>query len=206
MRAGPPARPTPRPAARLEEAKCDSEAVPEAPPGRGRGRGAGRGLPKTLLRHSPPRSGGPEVARAANSGVGGGQSQGPGSGGASPLNGGDGTAVGSGDGKRVGSTPRGAGGSSPHSPWPCGQHLGLLFHLSISLQGPPLSLPAMAGSGGGLIHDDLGLSPAPSEWGPEGRPGLQAGSLQTAPSPTAGTLPARPPLRQRVSPPPRSPA
>ena len=78
----------------------------------GAGPGGGARPSENPSEAQPPRSGGPEVARAANSGVGGGQSQGPGAGGASPLNGGDGTAVGSGDGKRVGSTPRGAGGAA----------------------------------------------------------------------------------------------
>ena len=85
---------------------------PGGPTRAGAGPGGGARPSENPSEAQPPRSGGPEVARAANSGVGGGQSQGPGAGGASPLNGGDGTAVGSGDGKRVGSTPRGAGGAA----------------------------------------------------------------------------------------------
>lgn len=137
-------------------------------------------------------------------------------GGASPLNGGDGTAGGQQGQRESGEHPQGGGWGAPPGVQRGEEQPALPVALrpasgsalsSQHLSPGPASLPPCHGGqwGEGLTHDDLGLSPAPSEWGPQGRPGLQAGSLQTALSPTAGALPARPPLRQRVSPPPCSP-
>ena len=127
-------------------------------PRQGGGGGGGARPSENPSEPQPPRSGGPEVARAANSGVDGGQSQGQGLG-VPVLLMGDGTAVGEWGGRESGEHPRvggwgstpGVGGAACTPPWPYGQHLGLLFHLSISLQGWPLSLPAMAGGVGGGV-------------------------------------------------------
>lgn len=118
-------------------------------PRQGGGGGGGARPSENPSEPQPPRSGGPEVARAANSGVDGGQSQGRGLG-VPVLLMGDGTAVGEWGGRESGEYPQGGGlGSPPHprgpvaSTWVCS-----FISASLSRVGLSPSLPWQAGLGG----------------------------------------------------------
>lgn len=176
--------PHPRPAAGLEEAKCDSRLS-----WRPR-QGAGAGARPSASEAQPPGQGRKLPGQQTLVWVGV-RARAWRAGGASALNGGMVQQWGSRD-RESGGAPPGEWEAPPGvrgwcSPPPVALQPLVCSFISASLSRAGLSpsLPWRAVGGEGLTHDDLGLSPAPSQWRPQKRPRLQAGSPQTALSPTA---------------------